>query len=1018
MTRQTTVLAIATLWACACASGKSGTGIPDAEVVETADAAVIDATPKGGFWEICIEHSDCESGVCYYADEADESGHCTDECEGTCPDGYACQVVQIADFTDIRVCIPAVESFCVACETNVDCGDSGDFCIEFTGHKACSIDCSTDAEVCPVGFTCQTVAGTGDTVVGEQCMPANGICCVDGDSDLRGEGSGCLGSDCDDDNDAVYDDADEVCDGFDNDCVGGVDVDFTDCAAAECKLGGLGYYQRAAETCLSAACDAQSEELCGLYTCADGGEVGDACATACDSEDSGKCVPAAHCDLSVCYDDVIDGGGCDEGSDCISDHCKGSGGDYCCPFGDCCQVASDCPTYGTQDPVCENPATCQGSRGEAVCNVNFTCGTTGTEADDSACDAATVANNCGYYKPIFCNGDVAQSAPTCPTSCLAHSDCDVDGFCDVTSHTCVEDRDNGIACGTDDVTCKSGHCQNGFCCNSPGDCCADKSDCPASYTGVPDCTVPTACQGEQDIGECVDFTCATTTGNDNDTACDGGTLASNCGLYPDYYCTGGFDQSAPSCADACVTDLGCDANAYCNLSGYCVPDGVPGQQCNEGDGLGDAECVSGHCQNGFCCIGTGDCCNTNTDCLAYAVAADCYDVGNCQGQHTDGVCNVAKQCGAVLVEDDSICSGEEASNCGLYLSVFCSSAAVQSAPACASSCGDDGDCDASAHCDSLSCVSDAQQGDSCVVTEDCAGSLVCVDYVCCASGCGGICEACDLSPGGECELVGDGLDPDDECDAVSCASYYYGWVGDTCYRRADLDDAAMTCTSGNSCYSAATDCPSSAQGSGQISCSGACQTPNLGTCSGTTAGACNSGTPSTQESNLLSNANFDSGPGYPPWYEYSYLDYDLIMSTGLLPSSILPIPSGSYAVWLGGDDYSDDYIYQDVAIPADATALALRGYLWIFTEETTTVSTWDDLYIELRNPATNALLETLALRSNLDAAEAWVYFSWPAASAYAGQSVRLYIHSTTDVSNISNFHFDSLELDVTQPICL
>ena len=43
---------------------------------------------------------------------------------------------------------------------------------------------------------------------------------VDRDGDERGEGPGCLGSDCDDDNANRYSGATEVCDGVDNDCVG------------------------------------------------------------------------------------------------------------------------------------------------------------------------------------------------------------------------------------------------------------------------------------------------------------------------------------------------------------------------------------------------------------------------------------------------------------------------------------------------------------------------------------------------------------------------------------------------------------------------------------------------------------------------------------------------------------------------------------------------------------------------------------------------------------------------------
>jgi len=353
------------------------------------DAGTPDAA-GAGFGEPCEQHQDCQSEVCYHP-EPTGPGYCTEQCDGMCPDGYACQTVVISEGVETDLCVPAHDTFCNACNTSDECGDSSDLCVELSAGRYCSIDCTDDPTVCPFGFTCQTISGEGDIIIGKQCKPTSGICCIDRDGDLRGIGEGCYTTDCDDSNPDVYDDAAEVCDGFDNDCVGGVDVDVTDCGVAFCQLGALGYYERAAEPCVDGSCQMQTAVLCDLYTCADGGEDGDTCATACDVEDDSKCIPPAHCDASVCYDDLVNGSVCDEPSDCQSGHCQNG---FCCDSGDCCNAPSDCPTFGTVAPVCEDAFSCQGTRGEAIC-VGFICSTTGEVDDDSACDGTTLANACG-----------------------------------------------------------------------------------------------------------------------------------------------------------------------------------------------------------------------------------------------------------------------------------------------------------------------------------------------------------------------------------------------------------------------------------------------------------------------------------------------------------------------------------------------------------------------------------------------------------------------------------------------
>lgn len=90
-----------------------------------------------------------------------------------------------------------------------------------------------------------------------------------------------------------------------------------------------------------------------------------------------------------------------------------------------CTTPADCPVDGT--PVCSEPNTCQGHHLEATC-IAGTCGTTSVD-NDSACDASVLANDCGYFLPIYCNGLEDQSEPICPTSCTSDDDCDPVAYC-------------------------------------------------------------------------------------------------------------------------------------------------------------------------------------------------------------------------------------------------------------------------------------------------------------------------------------------------------------------------------------------------------------------------------------------------------------------------------------------------------------------------------------------------------------------------------------------------------------
>ncbi len=802
----------------ACASGKTpDEGIPS-------DGAPEDASTLAGFGEPCTETAQCASGVCLDA-EGDIPGWCSLGCDAGCPSGYACR-------DEDSVCVHAQDFICLRCTSDAECGGEGNRCVEYEGGSFCASDCANAGDSCPGGFSCQPVT-VESTSLGLLCMSDSGVCCVDADGDFRGRGDDCRATDCNDNDADIYDDADEVCDGKDNDCSGGVDVDVSGCGKADCRLSSNGFVMRAAETCVSAECVEQPEVLCGLYTCSEGGDSGDACATSCDAEDDGKCADPAHCDASACESDYGDGQACNETSDCQSAHCENG---FCCAFGNCCQQASDCPSFGTFDPVCEDPRTCQGSKGAAVCTAGNTCATTGEEQDDSACGVTTVANECGFFRPVFCTGQVTQTTPTCPTTCASNADCDANAFCNSSTSVCEQDHGDGGTCGQD-AQCQSGHCQNGFCC-SGGDCCSAASDCPAGYSTAPSCTIASACQGQRNLAQCVSSQCSTLNNAPDDSACTSATIANTCGPYLSLLCTGVIDQSPPVCPTSCSSNAQCDADAYCNAQGQCEFDEVNGSAC-----AGDAQCTSGHCENGFCC-GAGDCCADNGDCDHLDQSAACDSQSSCQGTRTDGVCGANFQCSASVVGDDSACAGLLANDCSLYPGVSCTSSANQSsnqAALCATTCVNDTGCDVSAHCDNGSCVPDAGPGGFCNQQSDCSSGLVCVDSVCCNNSCTGTCNACDLAGSvGTCSLVADGQDPDAECGAVNCSGFYFGWQSNTCFAKADVSAAAASCSGSASCATASEECSAqTARGTASLVCDSTCQSPNLSSCTGTTAGSCN-----------------------------------------------------------------------------------------------------------------------------------------------------------------------------------
>jgi hypothetical protein len=357
------------------------------------------------------------------------------------------------------------------------------------------------------------------------------------------------------------------------------------------------------------------------------------------------------------------GQACTSDLQCKTAHCDG----VCCAAGDCCATVADCKptTVGGIQILCNDPGTCQGSGGAIQC-VNSRCAATGA-ANDSACTSTMVANSCGAYLPVYCNGMADQQPPVCPTSCKSNADCKPNAHCD---GTCVLNVDNGGACKKD-ADCTSTHCNNGICCAS-GDCCSAAAQCPPSYTGAPTCDTAATCQGTRKSAVCTNFQCSSELAQD-DTGCGTTVLANDCGAKADIFCKGTKNQTTQVCGNTCTIDAQCDSGAYCQTSitpSTCQPKQANGTSCS-----GNGMCLSNSCSlaNMICCDDTnGQCCSADSDCKGptYNGMSCGANSAMCVGTTRTPKCRMGT-CGAVDTPDPAPCNGTVNQCSAGYLAATC-----------------------------------------------------------------------------------------------------------------------------------------------------------------------------------------------------------------------------------------------------------------------------------------------------------------------------------------------------------
>ncbi len=118
---------------------------------------------------------------------------------------------------------------------------------------------------------------------------------------------------------------------------------------------------------------------------------------------------------------------------------------------------------------------------------------------------------------------------------------------------------------------------------------------------------------------------------------------------------------------------------------------------------------------------------------------------------------------------------------------------------------------------------------------------------------------------------------------------------------------------------------------------------------------------------------------------------------------------GTGYIYFGVNNNVTGQTYQTVAIPANATG-AFSFWLNVTSSETTTITQYDKLFVEVRNTS-GTLLTTLATYSNLNKTTQGVYSQKSfSLAAYKGQTIRVQFRSTMDVSLTTTFRVDDVSL--------
>jgi uncharacterized protein (TIGR03382 family) len=268
----------------------------------------------------------------------------------------------------------------------------------------------------------------------------------------------------------------------------------------------------------------------------------------------------------------------------------------------------------------------------------------------------------------------------------------------------------------------------------------------------------------------------------NGTRCEGGATGSSCGIGGAMCasCADGMQCTLDACeAGTCRNPLapvgtGCDDSMFCTATDTC-------------NSLGACTGSGARCSDGETC--TTDVCEEATDTCSFPpVDTSCTIGGTCVGEgmiHPGNPCLICDP--ARRIDDwsplapDTACGADfcamgrlrrsacdAAGMCVRGAPILCPTGTCLDATSCEPGCTA-GTCAAGEFCDatSMRCMPQLADGAGCGDASECTSGN-CVDAVCCATACGGLCERCDtIGSIGACTPLSAGVDPDMEC-ATSC----------------------------------------------------------------------------------------------------------------------------------------------------------------------------------------------------------------------------------------------------------